>query len=283
VLYRTEPSLVKDIEAGKIKTGFQHVSAIAVDSSDRIYVAGDKSIKIFSSGDGILSEIKLTDLPRCLTVAGDGTVYVGMKDRMEVYDSRGTLKSRWGSPGEDAILTSVAVSGNDVFVADAGERVVLRYDSSGRLVSRIGDFVVPSPYFDVAVAPDGSLRVANTGLHRIETYAFDGSLKSYWGEASTDIKGFSGCCNPANFAILSDGRFVTCEKGLPRVKVYSKMGVFESVVAGADLLTKSEGTCEQSDCQTGGFDVAADSQGRILVLDTVEKTVRVFTLLGRMR
>ena len=49
-----------------------------------------------------------------------------------------------------------------VFAADSGNRVVLRYDRSGKLLGRIGEknkdrdipgFVIPSPYLDVEIAP----------------------------------------------------------------------------------------------------------------------------------
>ena len=76
-----------------------------------------------------------------------------------------------------------------------------------------------------------------------------------------------------NFAILPDSRFVTCEKGIPRVKVYSADGVFESVVAGAELFAQSEVVIAP--------DVAVDSRGRIMVLDQVGKAVRIFTSLER--
>ena len=213
-----------------------------------------------------------------------------MKDHIEVYDTGGARKARWESAGTNAVFTSVAVFGDYVFVANAGGRVVLRYDSSGKLIDRIGErdqaknipgIIVVGPYFDLAVASDGLLRVANPGSQSMEAYTFDGDLELSWGKASNLIDGFAGCHNPVNFAILPDGRFVTCEIGLPRVKIYSADGVFESVVAGAELFPKSEEPLileGKADFRNRGLDVAVDSQGRILVLDPGEKLVRIFTL-----
>lgn len=277
-LRKTDPALIKYAETGRIETGFQHVFAVETDSDDRVYVAGDKAIQIFG-GDGVfLSKIELTGSPGCLTVAEDGRIYVGMRDHVEVYDASGTRKARWENAGENAILTSIAVSGDNVFAANFVGRVILRYNTAGKLLNRIGEkdaernilgFVVPSPYFDLAVAPDGLLRTTNPGLHRIEAYTFDGDLELFWGEPSMLMEGFSGCCNPVNFAIFPDGKFATCEKGLSRVKIYSAKGVFESVVAGTEAFAENVMTI-------GVLDVALDSRGRVLILDPCEKAVRVF-------
>ncbi len=281
-LRKTDPALIKYKQSGAISTGFQAVSAVAVDSKDRVYVAGDKSIRMFNNDGEVLSEIKLTDAPQCLAIADDGTIYIGMENYIEVYDSARARRAKWESAGENAILTSIAVSENDIFAANASGRVVLRYDSSGKLVSRIGErdkernipgFVVPSPYFDLAIAPDGLLRVVNPGFLRIEAYTYDGDMEFFWGRASMGIEGFCGCCNPVNFVILPDGRFVTCEKGLPRVKIYDSQGVFESVVAETELFGESDNFFV--------LDVAVDSQGRIMVLDPMARAVRIFTLLKR--
>ena len=81
-----------------------------------------------------------------------------------------------------------------------------------------------------------------------------------------EIEGFCGCCNPSHFTILNDGKFVTSEKGIARVKVYNRLGILESVVAGSDQFI--EGTV--------GLDLAVDSENRIYVLDPVKKMVRIF-------
>ena len=56
---------------------------------------------------------------------------VGVGDHVEVYDRSGKRVAVWESLGERAVLSSIAVAEDDVFVADAGNRVVLRYDSDG--------------------------------------------------------------------------------------------------------------------------------------------------------
>jgi hypothetical protein len=283
---KTDPNLIKYKEISKIKTGLQNPYAITTDSSDHIYVTGDKSIKIFDAQGNVLSEIKLNDSPQCLTIAGDGSIYIGMKEHIEVYNPTGKLIKKWNSLGQNVVITAIAVSGDDVFIADAGRKIVLRYDVSGKPKATIGKrnpdkgipgFVIPSPYFDLAVAPDGLLKVVNPGLHKIEAYTFDGDLESSWGETSIDIRGFSGCCNPVNIAILSDGNFVTCEKGIPRVKVYNSKGIFDSVVGGAESFADTVGIynpVETKEDSTKALDVAVDSKDHILVLDPVEKTIR---------
>jgi len=295
-LAKIDPNLILYEESTQaISTGFSESHGIAVDSNGSIYVAGDQAIRVLAENGDLLAEIELAGTPRCLAVASDGKIYVGMKDYVEVYDGQGKLAS-WQSLGEKAVLTSIAVYKNNVFVADAGNRIVLRYDTSGKLINRIGEkdkykgipgFVVPSPYFDLAVGRDGLLRVVNPGLRRIEAYTFDGDFEFPWGTFSNvDIKGFCGCCNPVNFAILEDESFVTCEKGLTRVKIYDAEGAFVGVVAGPEQLVEgdiSRVCIIPAECQAGAFDVAVDAHGRIFVLDTIKNTVRIFTKINPVR
>jgi len=270
-----------------ILTGLKNTTAIALGPDDGIYVAGDNEIR--KDGNAIIK----TDSPvRCFAVAGDGTVYVGFKGHVEVFNAEGRQTGQWETLDQKATLTSIAVSEKDVFAADAGNRVVVHYDTAGNLINVIGEkdekrnipgFVIPSPYFDLAVADDGLLRVTNPGEHRIEAYTFDGDLEFYWGKPGINIEGFCGCCNPINFAIAPNGNFITCEKGLTRVKVYDPDGNFLGVVAGTEVLAESSkaSPCQYpKDCQSGGFDVAVGKDGKVYILDTVANSVRTFVLKG---
>ena len=177
---------------------------------------------------------------------------------------------------EDNITVAgvVKIIDDKVFVADAGNRRVMQYDTHGFLEGefegkRNSDdahgFVIPSAFFDVAVYQD-ELWVANTGMHALENYTDDGILRGFWDKSTMKIEGFSGCCNPSHFALLADGGFVTAEKGLPRVKIHNADGSFRCVVAAPD----------QFDDDVVGLDLAVTSDGKIMVLDPARNQVRIF-------
>ncbi len=200
-----------------------------------------------------------------------------MQDHVEIYDQKGRQLKTWNTCGEDAIITSIAAEGKDVYIADAGNKVVYQYDVTGAFHKKIGEkdpsrkipgFVVPSPYFDLGIGRKGELWVVNPGRHHFEQYNGDGDIMSSWGEAGMSMDGFCGCCNPSNFAIFSDGSFVTSEKGIERIKIYGPDGVFKCMVAGPGSFVEG----------TRGLDLAVDSKNRILVLDPEKNQVRIFTL-----
>jgi hypothetical protein len=291
-LTEVDPALILYAEsAAAIDTGFKKARSIAVDGQGHIYVAGDESIKIFDKNGAVLKTADSAGRVQAVAVDAEGGVYAGLRDHVEVYDSNLKRAATWKGLGESAVITSIAVSKDgDVFVADAGNRIVVRYDKSGGKVNDIGEkndernvpgFIIPSPHFDLVIPRDGMLRAVNPGRQRVEAYTFAGDFEFAWGRAGVDIEGFCGCCNPVSIAVLPDDSFVTCEKGLNRVKVYDHDGRFKGVVAGPKQLAPGSAAviCTiPEQCQAGGFDVAADSEGNIYVLDTIRNVIRKFVL-----
>lgn len=281
---QTDPKLIHYEQVGQFRSPYPEPRRIVAGPDERLYIAAGHYVSVVDREGGRVSEIALPGPARCVAVTGDGTVYAGLRDHVEEFDRKGQRAAIWESRGKRAWLSGLAVSEKDVFAADSGNRVVLRYDKSGKVVGRIGErnkkrnipgLILPSPYLEVKLAPDGLLRINNTGRHRVEAYTAEGDLEFFWGKPSAAIDGFCGCCNPIGLALLPDGRYVTCEKGLPRVKIYSKEGAFECVVAGTESFSENWQKCSPSDCTTGGLDAAVGSDGRIYVLDMVESQVRI--------
>lgn len=283
-----------------IETGFRHARGIAVGPDGRIYVAGDQAIRTFTRDGTQTAEIPTDHPPRALAVADDGTLYVAMARHVEVFSADGSKTAAWPAAGETAVLTSVAVTKAEVFVANIVNRwgEVLRYRrSDGELLQRFGGrppkgkkadgLVVPSPYLDLAVASATVLWVVNPGRRRVEAYAHDcGPLLDEdgepirWGQSGLATDKFCGCCNPTNIAVLPHrGGFVTTEKGLVRVKLYDAKGKYVGLVAGRkEFAVHNQATIGRGADGTAvlSLDVAVDAEGRIYVLDPPTGLVRIF-------
>ncbi|MDA3822578.1 MAG: hypothetical protein PF450_08240, partial [Bacteroidales bacterium] len=176
--------------------------------------------------------------------------------------------------------TSIAAGADLLYVADAGNRRVLMYDFDGGLKGEFTGqaessaghgFIVPSANFDLLVNSSGELWVVNPGKHAIENYDNDGNLLKFWQNISMKIEGFVGCCNPAEFAALPDGSFVTSEKGMVRIKIYDASGKMKSVVAAPEKF-EEEGHAPE---------VTVDENGVVYALDFDRSMVRVFEKIVR--
>ena len=275
VLRRTDQKLVLFKEAKRIPTRFKESRGIALDGDGRLYVAGDKAVVVYGKNFSRQGGFRLNYEPYCIAASSDGIVYVGMRDHIETFDSKGKAGFRWDSLGKNAYITSISVGKNHVWVADAGNRSILKYSKTGQVMAVFGKkdkargvpgIVVPSPHLDVVAANGDSVWATNPGRHEVELYNSDGSMKRFWGKTSFAIEGFSGCCNPTDIAVTADGRFITSEKGLTRVKVYDAKGKFQGVVAGFEMFAPG----------VVGLDLAVDAQGRVFVLDTASNVVRVY-------
>jgi hypothetical protein len=274
-LKKIDPSMIKYQQTGQIATGLKYARAIAVDKTGRILVAGDRTVRVLSANGELQSEMVLTDFPTCVAGLDNGTILVGLRDHVEVYDGKSPAK-HWKPLGEKSQLTGMALVGNEVYLADAGRRVVVRCDLDGKILGEIGrrdegrgvpGIVLPSAYLNVSGVGNGEVLVSNAGRHRVERYGADGELRGFFGSASPALAGFIGCCNPSQLAVLADGRVVTAEKGVARIKVYLPDGTLDGVVAGPETLGAG----------ANGFELATDAAGRILVLERGTDHIRIFT------
>ena len=260
-------------ELEPIELNAERLYGIAVCAEDRILVSADRRIFVFGQAGESLGGFGLEEPAGCLAVGPEGLLYLGMSDHVQVYGPAGSRVATWAGLGNEALVTSIFATPEEVFVADAGNHMVLRFDRGGRLLDYIrGDgsagpkLIIPSPYFDLLVTSEGTLLLTNPGRHRVHSYTTEGEYLGFWGRCAPEIEAFCGCCNPTHIALTPAGSIVTSEKGIPRIKVYDSRGVFQALVAGPEDF--AEGTT--------GLDLAVDSRGRVVVLDPKSRTVRIF-------
>ncbi len=272
---KVDPALIKYKEIRQIRTNFEREQAIGC-LGNIIYLLGDSFLQVINESGKQLLKKTLSDEPACICVLADKTIAVGFRNYLELLDSLGSTLNRSERQAERSIFTAIAAKGDTLYVADAGARLVRVYNTlleykgefegiSGSSV--LHGFIIPSPYFDLAVNFANELWVVNPGMHSLQNYSADGSLIDYWGNTSIGIEGFSGCCNPAHIAFSPGGDFVTSEKGLVRIKIYDNSGNMLAVVAPPAKFT-DDGKAP---------DIATDDKGNIIALDFDKKMVRIFT------
>lgn len=271
-----DPSLIAYKETKNYTIQADSVNGIAY-SRQKIYIVADQFLQVFDLKGKQLLKVNLPDPPKCLDVTKDGTIMIGFKDHIGMFSENGEQIWMAERINSQSVITAVTVKGKVIFVADAGNRAVHRYNISGNYLDSfegktggkdLHGFIIPSANFDLKINEEGELWVVNPGKHALENYTEEGELRAFWENNSLKVDGFSGCCNPAHFTFLPDGSFVTSEKGIVRIKIHKPSGEFLSVVAAPEKF-KEDGKAP---------DITADENGNIYALDYDRKIIRLFAL-----
>lgn len=253
--------------------------ALAVDPDGTIFVGGENIVVALAQDGKELRRFPVEGRVGCMTVTPGGRLLAGLRHRVGVLDKTGSRIALWDDLGERAWLTSLAADEENVYAADAGNRVVVRFDNQGKMAGRIGakdtargvpGFNVPSPYFDVAINPLGELWIVNPGMHGLENYRANGDLVSSWYRPGIKPEAFCGCCNPCHIAFRPDSSIVTAEKGWERIKIYAPdTSLLEIVAAPED----GGGSALACSVESRIADLAVIGSDKILVLDRKDKAI----------
>jgi hypothetical protein len=261
--------------ASSARTFRSSLSGIAVDAKDRIYVLGDGEVSTFAPNGDMLRSWKAPQGAACIGIGTDEKIYLGLSGRVEIYSAAGTRIGGFaaGENGRPAGVTSVKPWNQEILVADAAAKRIRRYDQNGKQIGEIGTqnktggFMLPNRSLDIDVDAGGAVLATDPGRHRVTSWSLDGTPAGHFGKFGlTKPEDFVGCCNPVNLAIAPDGKIVTAEKVISRVKVYSREGKLLALIGP-----------EHFDPKCIHLHLAVDSKGRILVGDPVRLQVKIFS------
>jgi len=151
----------------------------------------------------------------------------------------------------------------------AADRVI------GTLGSEPGQFTTPR---NIAVAPDGSLYVADTGNHRIQHLSVDGTVLKVWGSFADISKGAAPggtFYEPWGIAVGPDGSVYVADTWNNRIQKFTKDGEFVTMWGYG---------ISQTEDPLGFYGPRAlvvDAQGNVYVMDTGNKRVVIFDPQGK--
>jgi uncharacterized protein (TIGR03663 family) len=135
---------------------------------------------------------------------------------------------------------------------------------------------------NVALAPAGSVYVADSGNHRIQKFTADGEFVTMWGhmckmyegqQGCQDPDGAGGCMEPWDVEVDADGFVYVADTWNHRVQKFDGDGNFVTTWGWHGV---SEGGVGAEKQFWGPRDIAIDADGLIYVSDTGNKRVQVF-------
>ncbi len=266
---------------------------LAVDAEGNVYVADSQNHRIQvlnaqgvfvrqwgsqGSGPGQFQE------PWGVAVSPDGVVYVAdtWNHRIQIFSREGVYLSSWGSFGEagqDLWQDGVFYGPRDLafdrdanlYVADTGNKRVLKYDPEGRLVAVVGGVGQDPGQLQepvgLAMGPDGVVYVADTWNRRIQ--AFDAGL-GYLREWPVRAWDGVSVVNKPYLAVDAEGRVWATDPEGYRVLGFDAAGELLAAFGqyGADLGSMNL-----------PIGIAVDTQGRLLVSDSENHRILVFEIL----
>ncbi|MBA7695691.1 Virginiamycin B lyase [subsurface metagenome] len=206
----------------------------------------------YSGDGGPASEAKL-HYPYDVAVAPDGSLYIA--------DTNNFCVRR---VGPDGIITTVAGTGEQGYSGDGGPATEATFDR---------------PY-GIAVAPDGSLYIADKYNYCIRRVGTDGFITTV---AGTGLRGYSGDGGPATEArmmsphgidVSPDGSLYIADVGNHRIRRVGPDGIITTVAGngyigyGGDGGPATEASFEQA------VDVALAPDGSLYIADRMDNRIR---------
>lgn len=219
-------------------------------SGARVYVADSLNhrIQVFDANGRYIRQIAVPEQGRPMNIAArDGKVYAAdyWNDAVLIFGADGTLARTLGTPGKAAATpgrfnspAGVAVGPKgDVYVAGFYNQRVQKLSPEGRFIRQWGHTgkkgYVEAGWFnypiDVAVAPNGTLYVADGYNDRIQVFGPDGRFLRKWGGPfAANVRGtFNGWFRtPTGVALGPHGNVFVADQENDRIQKFTPQGKF---------------------------------------------------------
>jgi tripartite motif-containing protein 71 len=167
--------------------------------------------------------------PRDAALDEKGRIWVADfgNNAVQIFDRSGAYLGGWGNRGNGNSQfkdpCALAVSGDDVYVADTWNGRVSRFSSSGEWKGKApGEFYGPR---GIAVGPDGRVWIADTGNQRVVLCEKDLSNPRMFGKQGSGAEEFS---SPVGIAPGPNGTVYVADTDNRRIQILDADGHFKT-------------------------------------------------------
>jgi DNA-binding beta-propeller fold protein YncE len=230
--------------------------------------------KCFQAGKSCIPKAKTAKLAASLLLIVAIQVFMLSGSALGVENYRfismwPSLTGPWYFSAAQGVATD---SSGNVYVADTGNNRVLKFNSSGALITKWGSLGTGDGQFssprDLAVDSSGNVYVVDTTNNRIQKFDSSGTFVTKWGATGAGNGQFN---NPNGIAISSVGNVYVADSTNNRIQRFNTSGTYASQWG-----TVGTGNGQFSSPQA----IAIDSSGYVYVADTTNNRVQKFNSTG---
>lgn len=297
---RTEANIIAESEDQRLQrmfTGVERSDKVIIGKPSgivaregRIYLA-EPAVKAITVLDASRKKIfrfglrapNTLERPQAIAIDGDGLIYVldsGLH-RVMVFDSLGLfqfaieVKNGFTNP----VAVAVSHDGKTIYVVDRGDlsnndHKVVAFTPDGKEKFRLGARGQDDGKFNIplaaAVAPDGTLLVADSGNSRIQAFDADGKFKFSFGGFGAELGRFS---RPRAISTDLDGNIYVADAGFNNVQIFNAKG---ELLMPLGRLSQEPGPGNYALIGS----MATDEANRLYVTDNLFRKIDVFRRLS---
>lgn len=246
-------------------------ASIAIDAAGNVYVADAFNHRVRRvTPDGTITALVGTGQAG---FDGDGAQAIDAQLRTPLgvaVDSAGSLyiadtyNHRIRKVAQGGIISTIAGTGASGFGGDGGP----------------GTAAMLSYPTGIAVAPNGTLYIADTRNHRVRKLALDGTITTVAGTGAAGFKGDGGPAalarlnSPRDVAVSRDGNLYIVDRENRRVRMVDSDGVITTVVGtGSSGFNGDRGEAIEATLRAP-YGIAVDAQDNLYIADTFNHRVR---------
>lgn len=268
------------------------------------------------AGDGGLATAAFLNVPRGVSIDGDGNVVItdAGNGRLRFVASSNDMISTvvgngnqgYEGDGEQATEASVwnpagvaTDDGGNIYFADSQNNVIRKVTKSTGLITTVAGIGPNDAGFSgdngpateaalstpqgVAIGPDGSLYISDSGNRRIRKVAPDGTISTIAGNGADGFSGDGGPATSAEFsnmsgiALDSDGNVYICDAGNSVIRKITVADGKIQTIAGTPGSAGFSGDGEPATQArlSNPSGVAVDAKGNVFIADTDNAAIRV--------